>query len=163
MRYPYGEILQNESVIRLAAEAAALLEIRIPSKDTLLMMISKPKPMPVIYRRADAALWVDRYYIAFIHDDAPGVEYLYLTRQHIIEERITSLRQQRQRGYSDRIPDPIQWQFAAAWREMNRTGEGYALRPVSWQQGAATAHLDVKASSTPAIPITPALPAAGPW
>ena len=147
----------------MAAEVATQLEIRISSQDTLLMMISKPKPMPMIYRRADAALWVDRYYIAYIHDDASGVEYLYLTRQHIIEERIASLRQHRQRGYSDRIPDPIHWQFTAAWREMNHTGKGYALRPVSWQQGEAASHLDVKATPAFTIPFTPALPAAGPW
>jgi len=74
-------------VIRLAIEAAARWGTLISSEAEQRILISKPEPLPAIYRWAGAALWVDRYYVAFVHDDVPGVEYLYLTRQHIIEER----------------------------------------------------------------------------
>ena len=162
MRYPYGEVLGAEDVIHLALGAAAQLEIRVPRGDTLRKMISKPHPMPMIYRRSNAVLWVDRYYIAFISDDTPWVQYLYLTRQHIIEERIAALHLCRQRGTISREPDPVHCQFAAAWREMNRSGKRYALRPFAKPQGE-TEPLNSKAPLTLAPSITPALPAAGPW
>lgn len=143
MRYPYGEPLGVDAVLQLAMDAAAQLDIHLTDIPQLRMKISKREPVPLMLKRHATTLWIDRYYIACSIDDAE-IQYLYLTRQHIIEERIAALRQRRQRGYGIPVQPPIQQQFSAAWRAMNRTGKAYALRPFSRPQGEA-ARLDLKA------------------
>lgn len=77
-------------------------------------------PQPIIRENGDSVLWVDVNYLA-LQIDAGPVQYLYLNRVHINEERSSYREASKERGEKICIPGDINAQFEKAMRTMNRT------------------------------------------
>lgn len=135
MRKPRGKPPSISLVMRMAMDTADALNIPIHNGKYLRRMISKVIPIPQVYATSEYRLWVDRYYIAFQSMDGKDlpVQYVYLSREHIAEERAADSRVRRlgRKGFLDA---PTLAQFAAAFRFMRAARTGYATRewkPVS--------------------------------
>ena len=83
---------------------------------------SKQVPLPVVCRRKDGMMWVDKYYVAYQFADE-DVHYTYLTPHHMNEETASYKVASKLRGQDLRLPDDIQRAFQKAERYMMDTHE----------------------------------------
>ena len=81
-----------------------------------------PIPMPVIIRRGETRLWLDRHYAAVETKDLP-VTYVYMTKMHIFEERRSYREAAKERKVdSIKLPEDIARQFKTAAKAMRSSG-----------------------------------------
>ena len=85
-------------------------------------LYEKPIPMPVIIRRGQTQLWIDRHYAAVETKDLP-VTYVYITKMHIFEER-RSYRDAAKESNDEtiKLPADIARQFKTAGKAMLASG-----------------------------------------
>ena len=85
-------------------------------------LYEKPIPLPVIIRRGDTRIWLDRHYAAVETKDMP-VTYVYMTKMHIYEERRSYREAAKARNDATiKLPEEIAGQFKVAGRAMRAGG-----------------------------------------
>lgn len=85
-------------------------------------LYGKPIPLPVIIRRGDTRIWLDRHYAAVETKTLP-VTYVYMTKTHILEERRSYREAAKERDDATvRLPDSIARQFKFASKAMRARG-----------------------------------------
>ena len=110
---------------QLYALGTRLAQRYAPGSVTRAMISSlyeKPIPLPVIIRRGDTRIWIDRHYAAVETKDVP-VTYVYLTKMHIYEERRSYHEAAKERNDATiKIPADIDRQFQSAGKAMRASG-----------------------------------------
>ena len=110
---------------QLYALGMRLAQRYAPGSVTRAMISSlyeKTIPMPVIIRRGDTKVWIDRHYAAVETKNLP-VTYVYMTRTHILEERRSYRDAAKERDDATiRLPESIARQFRFALKAMHMSG-----------------------------------------
>ena len=116
---------------QLYALGMRLAQRYAPGSVTRAMISSlyeKAIPMPVIIRRGDTKVWIDRYYAAVETKNLP-LTYVYLTSTHILEERRSYREAAKERDDATiRLPESIARQFRFALRAMHMSDVKVWLR-----------------------------------
>lgn len=119
--------LSVKYVVALAEKIAFDLGISINDEEKLpAKLVGKYVP-PQIYKNGIVSLWVDRSYIAYSYEDSGKIEYVYVSQEHISEERDSYALASMQRGYCIDLPLQIDTQFSIAQREMRITDKKYHI------------------------------------
>jgi hypothetical protein len=106
--------LPIENIIALAHVVADQLAITLPDDAVMAGKLNLQNPHPLVVKSNYYTLWIDRYYIAYSHDDEHEVHYVYLTEHHIKEESDSYLDA---KGES-LLPGHIEQQFSYAHENM---------------------------------------------
>ncbi len=86
-------------------------------------LYEKAIPMPVIIRRGDTKVWIDRHYAAVETKNLP-VTYVYMTKMHIFEERRSYREAAKERDDATiKLPADIAGQFKSAGKAMRASGK----------------------------------------
>ena len=94
---------------------------RIVSSELTAMYSNTKIPMPIMLRKHDGTLWIDRYYVAVQHGNG-DVRYIYLTEQHINEEIYNYRVLKKCRENPPALPKVIAAQFRLALRRIRGSG-----------------------------------------
>lgn len=122
-----NKYLPVKDVVALAEKIAFDLGISINDKENLATKLVGKYVPPQIYKNGIVSLWVDRFYIAYSYEDSDKIEYVYVSQEHISEERDSYMLASMQRGYSIDLPLQIDTQFSIAQCEMRITDKKYHI------------------------------------
>lgn len=114
-------------VLALAEKIAVGLGLAIQNKDELADSLVSIQALPQIYKNGIVSLWVDRHYIAYSYEDSENIEYVYVAKNHIEEERESYAVASRHRCYCIELPVQIDEQFTIAQNEMLKTNKKYHI------------------------------------
>lgn len=78
--------LPIENIIAIAKRVAGQLGITMPHEAVLMNKLNMQNPYPLVVKSNLFTLWIDRYYIAYSHDDETEIHYVYVSQHHIKEE-----------------------------------------------------------------------------
>jgi len=106
--------LPIEDIIALTHVVADQLAITLPDDTVMAGKLNLQNPHPLVVKSNSYTLWIDRYYIAYSHDDEHEIHYVYLTEHHIKEESESYLDA---KGAS-LLPGHIEQQFRYAHENM---------------------------------------------
>ncbi|HRY13663.1 MAG TPA: hypothetical protein P5309_08830 [Syntrophomonadaceae bacterium] len=106
--------LPIEKIMALTHVVADHLAITLPDDAVMAGKLNLQNPHPLVVKSNFYTLWIDRYYIAYSHDDEHEIHYVYLTEHHIKEEMESYLDA---KGASS-LPGHIEQQFRYAYQNM---------------------------------------------
>ena len=113
--------LPIEKIISLTHVVAGHLGITLPDDAAMAAKMNMQNPYPLVVKSNYYTLWIDRYYIAYSHDDEHEIHYVYLTQHHIKEESESYLDA---KGIS-MLPGHIEQQFRCARENMEKSERKY--------------------------------------
>ncbi len=118
----------NDSTLMIYAEKAAQkFGITLPEIKLLLKYINQLVPKTMLIENEEMQLWIDKYYIAYSRYDEEEVHYVYLTKTHIREERVSYRKARKERKNQVCLPNTIKSNFIKALCCMRQTKLGYYL------------------------------------
>ena len=120
-------ILSIKEVINLSKSVSDDLGMSLEDDAVLLKKLAQKSPVPLIVKNNNCRLWLDRFYIAYSHDDENDVHYVYLTEFHIREECHSYALARNQRKSDVRLPGQIEEQFSTALKEINKSKKSYHI------------------------------------
>lgn len=112
---------------RLSWQLCLKCDLTPPRHRKLTALYFSPEPQPLLLEGIGARAWIDKYYMAFQVQGGP-VEYIYISRRHIEEEKQALKEVRRQRGLYLSLPQEIERAFGEAEREMARTRSACVCR-----------------------------------
>lgn len=125
---PDRVILSPRNVAILAVKVGEMLGVQMPAKNYFLERLNESGiKMPIIYKSKDIQFWVDCEYIAYSRYDEDDIHYVYITRQHIREERASYRLASRERKESISLPQQVSHVFRKALSEMNLEKTDYTF------------------------------------
>ena len=110
----------NPEIIKLSIRVADTLGIKLPDEDYLMQKLNLQNPVATIVKENNYSLWIDRYYVAYSHEDEVDIHYVYLTRHHISEECNSYQEASLDRNNDIRLPKQIEKQFRNALMQMKK-------------------------------------------
>jgi len=82
-----AKYLNADEVAMLAVTSAERLRMKkIPSADSLVIVLKQRNPMPKVFSDGIVRMWVDKLYVAYSYEFSDKVHYIYVTDCHINEE-----------------------------------------------------------------------------
>jgi hypothetical protein len=125
---PDRVILSPRNVATLAVKVGEMLGVQMPAKNYFLDRLNESGiKMPIIYKSKDIQFWVDCEYIAYSRYDEDDIHYVYITRQHISEERASYRETSKERKEPNCIPQQVSHVFRKALSEMNLEKTDYTF------------------------------------
>lgn len=125
---PDRVILSPRNVAILAVKVGEMLGVQMPAKNYFLDRLNESGiKMPIIYKSKDIQFWVDCEYVAYSRYDEDDIHYVYITREHISEERSSYRRANKERKESIKLPQQLAFLFRKALSEMNLEKTDYAI------------------------------------
>lgn len=119
--------LPQHRLLQLANALADRYGFRRIANSELMEMYSATKiTLPIIRQNQGGMLWVDRYYVAVQHNDG-DVQYVYLTKTHINEERYSYRALKKCRENPATLPEDIVAQFQLASSRIRASGVPFFL------------------------------------
>ena len=114
--------LTARSIMKLSRKIARRYGLRMPDPDELHKQYKSRYPLPCVTKTDAGEMWTDRYYLAYqlIGMDAP--KYVYLTKTHILEEKVSYRSASKLRGTNVSVPISILSQFKTAYASMRYNG-----------------------------------------
>lgn len=113
--------LPVEKIIALTHVVADRLGITLPADAIMAGKLNMQNPYALVVKSNRYTLWIDRYYIAYSHDDEHEIHYVYLTEHHIKEESDSYL----DADGSSSLPGHIEQQFRFAQQAMAQYDKKY--------------------------------------
>lgn len=125
---PDRTILSPRNVALLAVKVGEMLGVQMPAKNYFLDRLNESGiKMPIIYKSRDIQFWVDCEYIAYSRYDEDDIHYVYITREHILNERSSYRLANKVRKESIKLPQQLAFLFRKALSEMNLEKTDYAF------------------------------------
>jgi len=118
-------MISDDELLDLAHIVAKKLNIELPSDSEIRFKINLHYPQQIIRHNDLYTLWIDKYYIAYEHDNK--LYYPYITSHHIYEENRICLEIRRQRKLPTRLPDSVLVIFHHARQHMSRLNIDYII------------------------------------
>ena len=81
------EKLTNQQVYHLICQTLDGFGMEHPTSERMLSLFRDPIPLPIIKETEELTVWLDRLYIAYSYHHEHEVHYLYMNKQHLIEEQ----------------------------------------------------------------------------
>ena len=114
-------------VAGIAMQLAGKLGVRIPSRNYLLSEFTQEYPLPAVIDSNGYRVWLDRYYIAYLSPEDEIVHYVYVAKEHILEEYGDRMHSRPHSHAAQDLPDDIAKAFKYASERMQATGKEYCL------------------------------------
>lgn len=125
---PDRVILSPKNVAILAVKVGESLGVQMPAKNYFLDRLNERGiKMPIIYKSKDIQFWIDCEYIAYSRYDEDDIHYVYITREHVLEERASYRLASRKRKETIKLPQQLAFLFRKALSEMNLEKTDYAI------------------------------------
>lgn len=122
-----NKTLNDLTLMTYAEKTAQKFGITLPEIKLLLKYINEATPRTIRIDNGEFQMWIDKYYIAYSRYDQEEVHYVYLTKTHIREERVSYRKARKERKNQVCLPNTIKSNFIKALCCMRQTKLGYYL------------------------------------
>lgn len=116
-----ADALPRGTLLALARAIAQTYGFPAIMRSSVEQLYNVQWPQPLIFRNGDTALWVDKYYVAYLPETG-DVRYLYVTRHHIHEETYSYKKASELRDTHVQLPGVIAAQFRNVLNRMRLQG-----------------------------------------